>query len=52
MTKDLEKIMKEGFLEKESRFLKTWRKYLLVLIKTLVCFNTIYSLYLQRKKSL
>ena len=27
MAKDLEKILKEGFLEKESRHLKTWRKY-------------------------
>ena len=27
INKDLEKIIKEGFLEKESRFLKSWRKY-------------------------
>lgn len=26
MTKDLEKIIKEGFLEKESRYIKSWRK--------------------------
>lgn len=24
---DLKNIMKEGWLEKESKFLKTWRKY-------------------------
>lgn len=27
MLDDLKNIMKEGWLEKESRFLKTWRKY-------------------------
>lgn len=27
LNKDLEKIIKEGYLEKESRFFKSWRKY-------------------------
>ena len=27
MARDLEKILKEGFLEKESRYFKSWRKY-------------------------
>jgi hypothetical protein len=31
MTNDLQSIMKEGWLEKESRFLKSWRKYFLSL---------------------
>ena len=27
MMEDLKNIMKEGYLEKESKFLKSWRKY-------------------------
>lgn len=27
MVRDLERILKEGFLEKQSRHFKTWRKY-------------------------
>lgn len=27
MAKDLERIIKEGFLDKESRYIKSWRKY-------------------------
>ena len=26
ISKDIEKIIKEGFMEKESRFIKSWRK--------------------------
>lgn len=29
ISKDIEKIIKEGFMEKESRFIKSWRKYTL-----------------------
>ena len=29
---DLKNIMKEGYLEKESKFLKSWRRYLHSLI--------------------
>ena len=30
--KEVQSIMKEGFLDKESRFLKQWRRYLDLLV--------------------
>jgi hypothetical protein len=52
ISKDLEKIIKEGFLEKRFRYFKSWRKYLLVLIKTLICFNTFYPPHFQIEKGI
>lgn len=35
--KEVQSILKEGFLDKESRFLKQWRRYLIVKVVDGLC---------------
>ena len=48
---EIQSILKEGFLDKQSRFLKTWRRYSIALLKPVVCTDPTCSHDLQGSQS-